>query len=55
MDPVREINSVLREFCPQMDRLVEEAKERDRLNPPVEKEKSNSRSGRGGWDDDILD
>jgi len=55
MDSVREINSVLREFCPQMDRLVEEAKERDRLNPPVEKKNSNSRGGRGVWDDDILD
>ena len=48
MDPVREINSVLQGFCPQMDRLVEEAKERDRLNPPVEKKEtsSNRNSGR---------
>ena len=47
MDPVREINSVLREFCPQMDRLVAEAKERDRLNPPVVKQKMSSRQTSG--------
>ena len=41
-EPVIEARSVMDEFCPQMDRLVEEAKERDRLNPPVEKKKKSS-------------
>ena len=31
MDPAREAKNVLDEFCPQMDRLVAEAIERDKI------------------------
>ena len=43
-EPAREAQAVLREFCPQMDKLVLEAKERDRING-IEEAKNKSSSG----------
>ena len=43
-EPAREAQSVLKEFCPLMDKLVLEAKERDRLNG-IEEAKNKSSSG----------
>ncbi len=43
-EPAREAQAVLREFCPQMHKLVLEAKERDRINA-IEEAKNKTSSG----------
>ena len=49
MDPAREAKNVLDEFCPQMDRLVSEAIERDKIkaieDAKKEKDKKKTSSG----------
>ena len=50
IDPAREAKSVLDELCPQMPRLVSEAKQRDLLNPKPEKRKLPLACRNGAWD-----
>ena len=45
VEPAREAKQILDEFCPQMNRLVLEAKERDRLNGIEEAKKKSSSGG----------
>ena len=49
MDPAREAKNVLDEFCPQMDRLVSEAIERDKINAieDAKKEKDKKKTSSG--------
>ena len=45
VEPAKEVKLILDEFCPQMNRLVLEAKESDRLNGIEESKKRSSSSG----------
>ena len=45
VEPAKEVKLILDEFCPQMERLVSEAKERDKLNGIEESKKKSSSGG----------
>ena len=45
VEPAKEAKLILDEFCPQMERLISEAKERDRLNGIKEAKKKSFSGG----------